>query len=79
MKILIAAGAMLAATIGMQAEALAQGKRQSAPVYRYCLMDNSFRGSAGSVLCRYETLAQCYASRNTLADTCYVNPEYSRR
>ena len=77
MKLLITAGIMLAATIGMQAEALAQ--RGKAPIYRYCLMDNSFRGSSGSVLCRYETLAQCYASRNTLADSCYVNPEYSRR
>lgn len=76
MKILIAAGVMLGATIGMQAEALAQ--RGKAPVYRYCLMDNSFRGSAGSVLCRYETLAQCFASRNSFADTCYLNPEYRR-
>lgn len=76
MKYLITASAVLAATIGMQAAAMAQSG--NAPVYRYCLMDNSFEGSNGSVLCRYQTLAQCMASRNTLADSCYVNPRYSR-
>jgi hypothetical protein len=42
-------------------------------------MDNSSRDTAGMVLCRFETLAQCLASRNSFADTCYINPQYSPR
>ena len=80
MKTIIAAAAVLsafsAASIAISATANAQGK---APVYRYCLMDGSHADTNGMVLCRYETLAQCMASRNGFGDTCYINPEYGRR
>ena len=80
MKILIAAGAMLAATIGMQAEAFAQGKRQSAPVYRYCLLESGgYRGGGGSTLCRFNTIEQCMASKTGWSDTCIINPELTFR
>ncbi len=52
---------------------------QNAPTYRYCLLDGSHPDSAGMVLCRFETLAQCMASRNSFNDTCHVNPEYTGR
>ena len=52
---------------------------QTAPTYRWCLMHGSPHDMAGIVLCRFETQAQCMASRNSFADTCYVNPEYAVR
>lgn len=75
MKYILAAVVLCVAAIGMQSAAFAQ----NAPIYRYCMMDNSLPGNIGSVLCRYSTLAQCLASRHSFADTCYINPEYGRR
>jgi len=31
-------------------------------------------GGAGSLLCRYETMAQCVASKTTQGDRCMLNP-----
>lgn len=78
MKILIATGAVLAATFGLSAGAFAQ---QKAPVYRYCLLESSggFRGGGGSTLCRFNTLQQCMASRTGNSDTCIINPELTFR
>ena len=53
--------------------------QQNAPTYQYCLLDGSHPDTVGMVLCRFETLAQCMASRNSFADTCYVNPQYAGR
>jgi hypothetical protein len=76
MKTLIAAGALAAAFIGMQAPAVAQ----KATVYRYCLQEGgAFRGGSGQTLCRYESLAQCWASRTGPTDFCYLNPAYTGR
>jgi len=75
MKYILAAAVLCAAAIGMQSAAFAQ----NAPIYRYCMMNNSHPGNIGSVLCRYSTIAQCLASRHSFADTCYINPEYGRR
>jgi hypothetical protein len=73
MKVIIAAGALLAAVIGVQSQALAQ----KATVYRYCLQEGGVsRGGMGQILCRYETLAQCWASRTGPADYCYLNPAF---
>ena len=47
--------------------------------YRYCLMSGSHRDTVGMVLCRFDTLAQCMASRNGFGDTCYINPQYTGR
>lgn len=78
MKVIVAAGVLLATAIGMQTQALAQSK---APIYRYCLLEGSgsFRGGGGATLCRFNTLAQCLASRNSFADTCIINPELTFR
>jgi hypothetical protein len=74
MKTIIAAGVLAAATFAMQAEVLAQSK---APIYRYCLQEGGgFRGGLGSTLCRYNTLAQCWASKTSPSDLCYLNPAY---
>jgi hypothetical protein len=78
-KAILAAGVVLAATFSMQMEAVAQSK---APVYRYCLQENPIgRGGLGQTLCRYNTLAQCWASKTSPSDLCYLNPAYpgSRR
>jgi hypothetical protein len=78
MKVIVAAGVLLATAIGMQTEALAQTK---APIYRYCLLEASGgrHGGGGSTLCRFNTIAQCMASRNSFADTCIINPELTFR
>jgi len=75
MKTIIAAGVLLAAGFALAIPASAQ----NAPTYQYCLLDGSHPNTAGMVLCRYETLAQCMASRNSFNDTCYVNPQYGGR
>lgn len=73
MKTVVVAGALFAAAIGMQAEAQAQ----NAPTYRYCLQESGgFRGGSGQTLCRYQTLAQCWASKTSPSDFCYLNPAY---
>ena len=77
MKAMIAAGVLVAATVGLfQTPASAQTPSSA---YRYCLMSGSHRDTVGMVLCRYNTLAQCMASRNSFGDTCYINPEYTGR
>jgi hypothetical protein len=75
MKVLFATGALLAAAIGVQAEAFAQ----TAKVYRYCLLESSggWRSGGGSTLCRFDTLAQCMASKTGVSDTCIINPQLS--
>lgn len=76
MRMVIAALALVLAPAVIPAPAEAQGR---APVYRYCLMDNSTRDSMGTMMCRFDTLAQCLASRLSFADTCHINPAYGRR
>jgi len=72
MRLLIVAGAVAAGLAGMQAPAVAQ-----APVYKYCLqeMGGGIRGG-GQTLCRYSTLAQCWASKTSPGDLCYLNTAY---
>jgi hypothetical protein len=75
MKILFAAGALLAVTIGIVGTAFAQVQ---APVFRYCLLE---RGSGGPgaggemMTCRYNSWAQCMASKSGNTDTCIINPQ----
>lgn len=77
MKTLIVSGVLAAAAVGlMQTPASAQTPSSA---YRYCLMSGSHRDTAGMVLCRFDTLAQCMASRNGFGDTCYINPQYTGR
>jgi hypothetical protein len=76
MKTLIAAATLAAAFVGLQTAAEAQ----RAPVYRYCLIEYlGPRGGGGTIWCRYNTLAQCLASRSSPSDSCFLNPEYTGR
>ena len=76
MKTVIAVSALLGFAIGIQGDARAQ----NAPVYRYCLQETGdFNGGLAQLLCRYNTLAQCMASRTGSADFCYLNPAYKPR
>lgn len=81
MRMLIYAGALVAGIAGMQAHAVAQ--QTKAPIYRYCLVEHSggWRGGGGSLLCRFNTWAQCMASKTGISDYCIINPEltYPRR
>lgn len=78
MRLLIAAGALALGLAGMQAPAVAQGTK--APVYKYCLQETGggFRGG-GQILCRYSTLAQCWASKTSPGDLCYINTDFYRQ
>jgi hypothetical protein len=76
MKTSIAASALLAAGLAIAAM---PASAQNAPVYPYCLLDGSHPNTAGMVLCRFETIAQCMASRNSFNDTCYINPQFAGR
>jgi hypothetical protein len=76
MKILFAAGALLAMTLALQGVSFAQG--QKAPVYRYCLLEGGggSRGGGGQMMtCRYNTWAQCMASKSGNSDSCIINPQ----
>ena len=75
MKFFFVVGALLAATIGIDSTAFAQ--TQKAPVYRYCLLERMGGGWFGNEMmtCRYNTLAQCMASKGAVSDTCIVNPQ----
>jgi hypothetical protein len=41
---------------------------------RYCLESYGPRGGTAPWLCRFETLAQCIASKTAPGDKCYLNP-----
>jgi hypothetical protein len=76
MKILFAAGALLAVMIAIEGATLAQA--QNAPVYRYCLLEGGGgpRGGGGQTMtCRYNTWAQCMASKTGNSDSCIINPQ----
>ena len=74
MRLLLAASATLAVAIVSQ---VAPVQAQNAPVYRYCLLERMGgpQGGGEMMTCRYNTLAQCMASKSGNADTCTVNPE----
>lgn len=74
MRIAIAAVALLALA-GSAVPAAAQ----QAPTYRYCLVEGGFRGSGGSTLCRFNTYAQCMASKTGWSDYCIINPWLTQR
>jgi hypothetical protein len=78
MRTWIFAGALVAGVVGLDAQAVAQ--QTKAPVYRYCLVESGggFRAGGGSTLCRFNTWAQCIASKTGISDYCIVNPELSR-
>jgi uncharacterized protein DUF3551 len=69
--IAIALLAMLAATTGASAQERLRTNE------RYCLESSeggSEGGGGGSLLCRYETWAQCVASKTSQGDRCMLNP-----
>ena len=76
MKVLFAASALLAVTIGIGGTTFAQA--QNAPIYRYCLLEGGggTRGGGGQMMtCRYNTWAQCMASKAGNSDSCIINPQ----
>ena len=57
--------------------AIAASVQAQAPLpanQRYCLETRDAGGSY-PLLCRFETLDQCYASRTGLTDWCMLNPQ----
>jgi hypothetical protein len=78
MRLLILVGAATFGMAGMLAPAMAQGTK--APVYKYCLQEagGGIQGT-GQILCRYNTLAQCWASKSGPGDLCYINTDYYRQ
>lgn len=47
--------------------------QQRVRIYKFCMEESrSFSGS-NQTLCRFDTLAQCNASKNSLADRCVLN------
>ena len=75
MKILVMTGALVAGVLAWQPAIAQSGPK--APVYRYCLVEGGgLFGGGGGELCRYNTLAQCWASKTGPTDLCYLNPRY---
>ena len=74
LRFIVVAAALAAAALAWQSPAAAQ----SAPVYPFCLQqsDGPRDGGGGGTLCRYQTLAQCWASKTGPSDFCYPNPAY---
>lgn len=70
MKTLLLGGTILALSL---AAASAQTPDSA---YRFCLQQTGGPFAPGTVLCRYHTLAQCWASKTTPADFCFLNPTY---
>jgi len=74
MNKLAVAGALIVALAAVHGASAQERLRANE---RYCLEsagggDNG--GSGGSFLCRYETMAQCIASKTTQGDRCMLNP-----
>lgn len=73
MRALLMTAAVLAVAFAAQVPANAQ---TPASAYRYCLQESGGPHSPGTTLCRYHTLAQCWASKTSPGDLCYRNPGY---
>ena len=60
------------------ASALASGaavaQQQIRPTERYCLEAASGRSGSQPLMCRYETMEQCLASKTGVSDRCMLNP-----
>jgi hypothetical protein len=74
MRKLVIAGAVIATLAAAQSAAAQERLRANE---RYCLETadgGEGGGGSGPLLCRYETLAQCMASRTGQSDRCTLNP-----
>jgi hypothetical protein len=74
MNKLAVAGALILGLAAMQGAGAQERLRANE---RYCLETGDGGdqgGGGGSLLCRYETLAQCMASKTTQGDRCMLNP-----
>ncbi|HEV2000202.1 MAG TPA: DUF3551 domain-containing protein [Xanthobacteraceae bacterium] len=72
----IAIAAALLAALAATGSASAQDERVR-PNERYCLEPidgGQGGGGGGSFICRYETMAQCLASKTGQSDRCMLNP-----
>jgi hypothetical protein len=78
MRILAIAGALFAVLIAAQTTASAQERLRSNE--RYCLEASGGRGGGPQpLLCRFETMAQCRASKTGPTDRCMLNPALDSR
>jgi uncharacterized protein DUF3551 len=74
MNKLAIAGALIAALAAVQGASAQERLRANE---RFCLEASGGGrggGSGGSFICRYETMAQCLASKTGQSDRCMLNP-----
>jgi hypothetical protein len=72
MKMLTLFGALLFGLIAVQA---ANAYDKVRPNETYCLETSMGPGgSAGPIMCEYETMEQCFASKASKGDICELNP-----
>ena len=71
-KPIVLSCALLATFVAMQSVAAAQQPVRANE--RYCLEAGGGRGGTQPLLCRFETLTQCIASKTAQGDRCYLNP-----
>lgn len=71
MKTLLLGGTILAALMLQAANA-----QTPESAYRFCLQQTGGPFAPGTVLCRYHTLAQCWGSKTSPADFCFLTPNY---
>ena len=74
MNKLAIAGALIVALATVQGTSAQERLRANE---RYCLESadgGDHGGGGGSFLCRFETMAQCIASKTTQGDRCMLNP-----
>jgi hypothetical protein len=75
MKIPVALATLLLAAVTQMGDAQAQEKLRKNETY--CLLTSEGGGEGGGgapLLCRFETLQQCFASKTSNSDTCMLNP-----
>ncbi len=53
--------------------AIGGAEAQNVRIYKYCLEQSRGMGGWGSTLCRFDTIAQCNASKNSPWDRCVEN------
>lgn len=63
-----------ALSLGLFATALMPGSAEAqGRIYKWCLEQSRSSFGGEQTLCRFDTVAQCNASKNSLADRCVPN------
>lgn len=75
MKTFTLFGALLFSLIVVQADANARERLRKNETYCLESSDGGDQGGASLIMwCRYETMAQCWASKTSPSDICSLNP-----